>query len=292
MKRKNKIIGMLVVIMLVVFFSSCEKDIKIDIPKATDKVVIEGSIDLNDYSIVSVTHNLPYFGTIDSAMIVNLFIQDAVVIVSDGASFDTLKKTYNLNSYPYIFYKGTKIKGEAGKTYYLTVNAEGKTFTALTTIPPIVAIDSLWFKLEPNQDSLGYVWAKFTDPAPPGNYYRVFTKRKTKDKAFAPMLFSSVYSDVFFNGETFTFSIERGETFYDPSVNDPTLGYFKLGDTIIIKACTIDRVSYNFWRSAEANMYGGGDPFMNPAQIATNIEGGGLGGWSGYGSEYYTVIAK
>ena len=289
---KSKISGIIAIIVLVALFSSCEKDIKIDIPQTPEKVVIEGSIDLNDYSMVAVTKTLPYFGTIDSAAIFNLIIQDAVVVVSDGVTSETLIKTFNPNYFPPIFYQGTQIKGVVGKTYYLTVKVEGKTFTSRTTIPPTVPVDSLWFKLDVNQDSLGYVWARFTDPTQPGNYYRVFTKRQTKDKAFAPMLFSSVYSDVFFNGQTFTFSIERGETFYDPSKQDPTLGYFKLGDTIVIKACTIDQASYNFWRSAEANIYGGGDPFMNPSQVVTNIAGGALGGWCGYGSEFYTVIAK
>ena len=242
--------------------------------------------------MVAVTTNLPYFGTIDSASIFNIIIQDAVVVVNDGVIYDTLKKTINLNYFPPIFYQGTKIKGKIGKTYSLTVNAKGNKYTAITTIPDTVHVDTLWFKVEPGQDSLGYVWATFTDPPQPGNYYRVFTKRQTKDKIFAPMLFSSVYPDSYFNGQTFTFSIERGETFYNPAVNDPTLGYFKIGDTIIIKACTIDKATYDFWRSAEANIYGGGDPFMNPEQVVTNINGGGLGVWSGYGSEFYTVIAK
>jgi len=292
MRIKEKISGIFAIAAFLALFSSCQKDINIALPQAVDKVVIEGSIDLNDYPIVIVTRNLPYFGTIDSTMIYNLFIQDAVVIVSDGMMNDTLHKTYDFNAYPQIYFKGTKIKGEVGKTYFLTVNAEGKTFTSTTTIPATVTLDSLWFKLEPNKDSLGYIWSKFTDPPEQGNYYRLYTKRINKDKTFVPMLYSSVYSDNLFNGQSFTFSIERGTSSFNSITEDPDLGYFKIGDTTVIKACTIDKASYDFWRSAESEIYGGGNPFMNPTQIKSNIEGGGLGGWCGYGCLYDTVIAK
>jgi hypothetical protein len=151
-----KFISLLIPLLIIVFaLSSCEKEITIDIPKAEEKIVVEGWIDQNDYPIVFLTKNLPYFGTIDSSMLLNIIIQDATVIVSDGVNYDTLAKTYNTDYFPPIFYKGSKIKGEINKTYFLTVKAQGKTLTAKTTIPPPVYPDSVWFKVEPKQDSLG-----------------------------------------------------------------------------------------------------------------------------------------
>lgn len=272
-------------------FYSCEKDINIDVPVAEEKVVIQGSIDLNDYSKVLITKNLPYFGTIDSSMIMNLIIQDATVLVSDGVITDSLQLVTDLTMFPPFYYKGNIIKGEVGKTYFLTVKAMGKTFTSTTTIPAPVSLDSVWFKIEQGQDSLGYVWSRFTDPAEPGNCYRVFTKRFTKDKQYVPM-FASVTNDKFFNGQNIQFSIMRGSSSLNSTTEDPEFGFFKVGDTVVVKACSIDLAHYNFWRTAEAEIYGGSNPFSNPTQIVTNIEGGALGVWGGYGCTFDTVIAK
>ena len=154
---------------IMILLCSCEKDIKLNFPNAPQQIVVEGWIDLNNYSNVLLTKSLPFFGTIDSAMLAGLTIQDATVIVSDGTTYDTLTKSININYFPcYIIYKGTKIKGVAGRTYTLTVKDEGKTLTATTTIPPPVPLDSAWFKVQPGEDSLGYIWAKFTDPESAG----------------------------------------------------------------------------------------------------------------------------
>ncbi|MGD0710763.1 MAG: DUF4249 domain-containing protein [Bacteroidales bacterium] len=289
----KKILSLLITagLFVIVMLYSCEKDIKINIPNAPTKIVVEAWIDLNDYPIVLLTKSLPFFGTIDSAMLASLIIQDATVVVSDGFSTDTLAKIFDPNYLPYIQYKGTKIKGVAGRIYSLTVKDEGQTLTATTTIPPPIPLDSAWFKVQPSMDSLGYVWATFTDPPQPGNYYRIFTKRLSIDKIFIPEL-GSVYEDRFFNGQTLTFSILRGPSSNISPTSDPEATYYKKGETIIIKTCTIDQVQYNFWRSAENEVYGGGNPFVNPSQIPTNINGGGLGVWGGYGCSFDTVIAK
>ena len=291
MKKIQSIIISFVFITFFTVFFSCEKDITIDTPKAEEKIVVEGWIDLNDFSKVMLTKNLPFFGTIDSSMILNLIIQDAEVIVSDGITNDTLIKALDFDVFPPIYYQGTKIKGEAGKTYTLKIEAQGKILTAHTTIPNPVLIDTLWFKKEPNHDSLGYVWGFFTDPTEYGDNYRIFTKRLQKDKRFFPV-FGSVFEDKFFNGQSFQFSLMRGSGSSSYMHEDQEFGYYKIGDTIIVKACTIDRIHYDFWRSAEGAMHSGANPFSNPTQIASNIEGGGLGIWGGYGAFYDTIIAK
>ena len=278
-------------LILLIAFYSCEKTITIDVPQAEEKIVVEGWIDQNDYPIVFLTKNLPYFGIIDSAMLFNIIIQDATVIVTDGINYDTLAKTFNTDYFPPIFYIGSKIKGEINKTYFLTVKAQGKTLTSRTTIPPPVYADSVWFKVEPPHDSLGYLWGSFTDPPELGNYYRLFTKRLGKDRRHIPVL-ASIYDDKFFNGQSFQYSMLRGvESITDTAV-DLEFGFYKIGDTISVKICTLDKASYDFWRTAEGEMYSGGNPFASPTQIVTNIEGGGLGVWCGYGNYYDTVMAK
>jgi hypothetical protein len=276
---------------ILIILSSCEKDIKLKLTNAPQKIVVEGWIDLNDYPIVMLSKSLPFYGTVDSTMLVGLIIQDATVFVSDGYTTDTLYKIFDPDYFPFIQYKGKKIKGVAGKTYTLMVKDEGQTLTATTTIPLSIPLDSAWFKVQPGEDSLGYIWATFTDPTQQGHYYRIFTKRLSIDKIYIPTL-GSVYDDKFFTGQTLTFSLLRGPASNISPTIDPEAGYFCKGQTIVVKTCSIDQIQYNFWRSAENEIYGGGNPFINPSQIPTNINGGGLGDWCGYGCSIDTVFAK
>jgi hypothetical protein len=270
---------------------SCEKEIDLNLPDPEIKIVVEGWIDQDDYAIVMLTKSSPYFSVVDSATIVNMIVQNATVVVSDGLLYDTLKPFFDPSYFPPFLYKGSLIKGEINKTYTLQVITDSVTLTASTTITPPVPLDSLWFKVEPELDSLGYVWGRFQDPGDQLNFYRLFTKRINKDQRFIPT-FGSAYDDKFFNGQSFEFSLMRGIESLTDTTADAEMTYFKIGDTIVVKACTMDKAHYDFWRTAEGEMYMSGNPFSSPTQIMTNIEGGGLGVWGGYGVYTDTVICK
>ncbi len=274
---------------------SCEQDIVIDLPEPEQKIVVEGWIEQNKYAIVKLSKNMSYFGVTDSTALINMINFPAVVTVSDGINSEILTPTFDFNYFPPILYKGHLIKGEIGKTYYLTVQSEGKELTSKTTIPcPPTTLDSLWFVLDPGQDSLGTIWGKFTDNPNEKNYYRLFTQRKGRDKKMIPVM-GSIYEDFFFNGLNFTFNVYRGyETYtdYEGIKNDKEYSYFKLGDTIIFKYCSIDKEHYEFWSTAEVEFFYGGNPFINPIPVKSNIKGGGLGVWGGYGANYDTIILK
>lgn len=271
---------------------ACEKEIEIDIPRPDPKIVIEGWIENGQYAEVIITKSAPYFDPIDSATLMNSLVTNAVVTVSDGILSETLTLGFNPEYYPFIMYRGQSLKGEAGKTYSLTVQVDGMTYTAETEIQEPVILDSVWFALDLNQDSLGYLYAIGTDPAATADYYRVFTKRYGKDAGFVAML-GSTWEDKYFNGQQFTFSIFRGEASFlleDQSENND-FTYYTIGDTVIVKLSRISLPVYNFWSAAESEIFAGGNPFTAPAMIPSNISGGALGVWSGYGSSLDTVVA-
>lgn len=276
---------------MLIFLSACEKEIDLNLPEPEIKIVVEGWIDQGDYPIVMLTKSSPYFSVVDSAAIVNMIVQNATVVVSDGVISDTLKPVYDPDYFPPLLYKGTIIKGEVNKTYELKVITDSVTLTSTTTILPSVPLESAWFKVEDNQDSLGYIWATFHDPADQNNYYRLFAKRIGKDAHFTPIL-ESVYDDKFFNGQSFQFSMMRGIASLTDTTTDPEMTYFKIGDTVVVKSCSIDKAAYDFWRTAEGDMYMSGNPFASPSPIITNILGGGLGAWCGYGFTTDTVICQ
>lgn len=276
-----------VVFLLVLVFSACRKTINLKLPEYKQKVVIEASIETNGYATCLLSYSIPFFGEFDFTQPQQAFIKGAFVTVSDGTITDTLKEVDPNTGY---YYAGTKLKGQQGKSYYLTVTVNGKTFTADTYINTPVALDSLYFKGE--KDTLGFIWAHITEPPGLGNNYRWFAKRLNRGDLFYAAPFNSVFDDKFVDGKAFEFAYDRG-----PQPNqvqnykdDPENGYFKRGDTVVVKFCTIGRKEYLFWNSYYLNKSSNGNPFSAPSNIVSTIPGEDvLGGFFGYSPSFDTL---
>ncbi len=287
-------------LLIVVTLLSCEKNVTVDIPKASTEIIVEGKIEIDTIPFVVLSHTLPFFGEITTSEIFLNSISGATVVVDDGTTRDTLVQIFPDQG----IYAG-HIHGVAGRTYSLTVVAEGKTIHAITNIPYPVKLDSLWWKADGNRDSLGFAWAHLTDPDTLGNCYQWYAQRinhytygddigKQKDSTFIAAPGSS-FEDKFINTKSFDFSYARGRFSFSEKEDDELDGeesfYFKRGDTIIVKFCSIDRATFEFWRTEETQVQSNGNPFGSPAPITSNIDGG-LGIWAGYAPSYDTIIAR
>lgn len=280
-------------------WAGCEKEIDIDLPAPKALVVVDGFIENDQFAQVVVTRAIPYFGQIDFNTLAGTFIQDAVVVVSDGQINDTLQLTIDPNAFPPIFFKGTNpaLKGQVGQRYFLTVIADGDTITGSTTIPQLVYLDSIYwmpdvdFNVE--NDSLGFGMGRFKDPDTIGNNYRLFSKRQ--DYPDFRSASRSVSDDRLVNGQDITFQFIRPRitpSFLTPDSLDEdreTRIFYKRGDTIQVRYCTLDRASYDYIRTYEIAAGSFGNPFAAPTFVRSNLEGG-LGGFVGYGATYYTYI--
>jgi Domain of unknown function (DUF4249) len=274
-------------ILLFIVFGSCRKDIKVKLPEYTQKLVVEASIETDGYATVLLSYSIPFFESFDFSNPTNAFVKGAFVTVSDGITIDTLKELDPNTGY---IYYGTKLKGQLGRTYYLNIVANGKSYSADTYLYPPVALDSLYFKGE--KDSLGFIWAHLTEPGGLGNNYRWFAKRIPKDQYFAAP-FSSVFDDKFVDGKEFHFAYDRG-----PQPNeiqeynsDPERGFYRRGDTVVVKFCSIGRKEYLFWNSYYLNKSSNGNPFSAPSNIISTISGDeALGGFFGYSPSFDTLV--
>lgn len=278
-------------------FSACKKEINLDLPDAEDKVVVEGVIENGKHPYVILTRSSPYFAPVGE-WLDKLFIDDATVYVTDGTTTDTLRLTFDTEIYnplPILAYKAENMIGEVGKTYDLTVIAEGKTLTASTTITAPIPLDSLWFRPEPgaDADTLGYVWAQLTDPPEPGNNYAWFSQIiGLDDRLLAPRGYT--FDDKFFNGATITFPYQKAQDQFKQDIpEDSTQGhgwFYSQGDTVVIKFCTMDFYHYKFRDILEDVTESGDNPFSSPATVPTNMGEEGLGYWGGFGCAIDTVI--
>ena len=286
----NKHLCILIFYTLLFVLASCEEDAgDLSLPYYKPKLVIDGWIEQGKYAQVTLTKSASYFADIDSAALRQALVSTAKVSVSDGEKTEILTLTKNSNKFPPYYYQGTQLKGEAGKTYTLTVQTQGTVYESVTTIHSPPSFDKLWFEFKSQDDSLALLWAKFSDNPEEENYYRVFTYRENKDKKYVPMYLSTL-GDKYFNGETFTFNILRGaESFSD--INDDI--YFTKGDTIRIKFSTLDRAHFDFWRTLEREVYSVGNPFSSSGnEILSNTGENTLGVWGGYGATYYRLVVQ
>jgi hypothetical protein len=292
--RMKTIVKIITSVAFIILLQSCTEDIDLDIAGGEGKIVIEGNIENGKYAEVIITRNSPVSQPLDFTKIL---VNNAKVYVSNGATTDTLMFGIDSASSIPLVYRGNKIIGAPGQTYYLTVIADGKTYTANTVIPPLIKLDSVWWKPQPDKgDSLGFAWARFTEPTGQGNAYRWFAKRAGKDRRYlAP--FGASIDDKFIDGKSFEFYAIRGNDPTDPiDENDEKARreavYFRKNDTIHIKFCTTSNEVYRFYVTYETALQSNGNPFASPTSIISNISGGGLGVWAGLGATYDTIYPK
>jgi hypothetical protein len=253
--------GLIILLSLLVY--GCRKDVKLKLPDYQQKVVVEASIETGGPAIVFLSYSVPYFGEFDFSAPQKAFIKGAFVTITDGTTTDTLKEVDPSQGYLYL---GFKMLGQEGKTYYLNVSVNGKTYTANSTIRTPAKLDSLYFKGE--EDTLGFIWQRFSEPAGSGDAYRWFAKRLGKDQFYAAP-FSSAFDDKFIDGKSFDFAYDRGPQPNDVQSyrEDPEQGYYKRGDTVVVKFCKIGTKEYTFWNTYYQNKASNSNPFSAPSNV-------------------------
>ncbi len=280
-------------IIYIATITSCEKDITLNLPNPEQKLVIEGAIENGECPYVIITKKQAYFAPVDTNTLINMMVTDALVTVSNGNITDTLKFTPYLFTIPPYRYVGSKFKGEIGGTYKLKIEFESKIYESITTIPEIVPLDSIKFTYQ-KPDTFGILWAYGQDPPELGNYYRIFTKTIGKDYVFVHPSYS-LGDDKLANGKYIEDGIIRGkdparpQEEYETNDGEPPYWSFLKGETVIVKFCTMDVESYEFWKSAEQQASNNGNPFAAPTTIKTNISNNALGIWTGYGAYIDTI---
>ncbi len=312
-----------------ILLTSCEKEITVDLPRVEPRIIVEGSFVSNQPPLLMLTWSQGYFEPTDLSSLQNLYVHNAVVSISDGATSYPLQEICTadlteeqlelasqflgipvaaLQSLNVCMYSNLSLLGQPGTTYHLTIDYGNHHLSGTTRIPELVYLSNTRFEVIstlPN-DSLGFLFANISDPDTVGNAYRWFAKRintypqwvpdeslrgQPKDLSFIAPL-GSVIDDTFFNGLQFEFSYYRGSMPNTTKFDDLNgeRGFFKRGDTVVVRGCAIDRASYKFLYSLETMIANQGSPFSVPANLVSNIKGGGLGGFVGYGAVYDTIV--
>lgn len=246
----------IILVIILLFISSCEKVIDIDLNSKSSQIVIEGNItnQAGPY-IITLTQTVNYNET-------NNFpsITGATVIMSDDAgNIDTLREASEGS------YITSTIQGTPGRIYTLKVKANEMEYTATSLMNPPVNIDSIYAVDEslPN-GSKKTLYVKYNDTKGINNFYR-FVEVVNNDTL--PAIF--IADDLEQDGETIYLSLfSRGQDESD----------LKTGDTVTVVLQTIDKGVYEYFRTLLQLSSGGIiNQSTSPANPLSNFNNGALG---------------
>lgn len=292
-------------------FMGCEKEITPEKVAFIPQLVVEGYVDYSEGQVfptptyVILTKSVDFFSKIDSTTYAGIFERKADVRVSDGtkevklrelcsdeltASELALAQQFLGNILPkqkFCVYLDTTLtmNGVPGKSYTLKiVTQDGKKISSIATVPPLVKLDSLWYRSVPDPASsdLKEVMCRLTDPVAVRNNYHFLTKRGTN-----PFNSGGLFDDAIINGTQVTFPIQRASE-RNEETDVRTFGYFFNGDTVQVQWKCFDRAQFDFWQTDRASASGNG-PFSTFVRIKSNVEGG-LGIWGASSTKSYQLI--
>ena len=166
-------------------------------PVSEPQVVVEGWIENGAAPIVIVTSTVPVTEEIKDVNELRQYIVTwAKVTVSDGTESIVLTGRRDDNQFPPYVYTTSRMKGETGKSYTVTVECSGRKATATTTIPEPVALEYVKATRSSEDDGKILLTAGLKDNAQEKNYYKSFVKIKGKDTYYHPSFMGLIDDEV------------------------------------------------------------------------------------------------
>jgi hypothetical protein len=243
-----------------VILFSCKKVISVNLNNVSSQIVIAGEV-TNAPGPYQVSVN-----TTVNFSAENIFppVSEAVVIISDNTGLnDSLTETA-----PGVYSTHPGWQGQPGNTYTLSITASNKTYTAVSTMPQPVPLDSIGFQQNfrgRNNNKVIEVIPYFHDPAGIANYYQ-FTETINDTPLNKIIVFDDMYSD--------------GKNISVPLFDDSS--HMKIGDHLILGMYSIDKNVFQYFSELQQLLEA--NPFneATPANPDTNIIGGALGYFSAH----------
>jgi len=250
----------------ILFLTSCDKVITLPIKDNEAKLVIEASItDQPGPYYVKLTRSIDLNQTNSYPV-----IENGNVIISDNTGIkDTLK--YSKEG----IYKTKLIQGVYGRTYNLEVTIDGKKYTATTTMPSKVNLDSLRINtFSFNSENQYSIIPVYTDPLVLGNNYRFIQQiNDTLDNNY------NIFNDNLNNGKINQRPLGRGNK--DISIKNL--------DLVTVEMQCISKATHLYFYTLSQQTGGGPGGGTAPTNLPNNINGGALGLFSAHTSQITSI---
>jgi hypothetical protein len=246
-------------LLIALFFSSCEKTLDLNYKTNQPTITIEGNItDLSGPYFVKVTKSISLsdigsYPTID----------DAKVTVSDNAGNSEV-----LSPQGNGLYRTNTLRGTEGRTYTLTVETGGQKYTAQSTMPKKVTFDAIQVEPVTFGGDLEYnLIPIYQDPISKGDNYKFLLS--INNKLINQHL---VLNDEVKNGTQNTQKLE---------INDDDLK-LKAGDLVNIEMQCIDKKVSLYYTTLALIGNSGPGGGTTPNNPPSNISNGALGIFSAH----------
>ncbi|MCD2423028.1 DUF4249 domain-containing protein [Niabella pedocola] len=237
--------------------TGCQKVIQVDINSVDKRYVIEGTVtDNNDSYNVIISQTLNISDT-------NVFkgVGNALVTISEDGKVPVLLQHKGNGLYR------ANASGKPGATYQLSVKIGGEVFTASSTMPLKVKLDSLYTtsRVFVGRQRL-IATVEFKDPPGEGNAYRFtqFVDGRKENTIF-------LTNDKLIDGRNVVYELL---IFAGDEASD-----LKSGDNLRVEMRCINKDNYDFWYSLTQSGLGQNQS-ASPGNPVSNIRGGALGYFS------------
>lgn len=245
--------------------ASCQKVVDLKLNNAAAQLVIEGDLNnIGGRQVVKISKSVPFTST-------NIFpaVSGALVSLSDDGG-----KIYNFTEDTLGTY-ASSLKGLPGKTYTLTVQVNGKIYTAQSTMPQPIKLDSISSRQNQFNKKKRSITAHYADPVSIPNQYR-----------FVMYVNGMEVNNIFANDDNFI----DGQYVHEDLFQNAT--DILPGDKVTVEMQCIDPAIFTYWFSLEqqqSNNPGGGTAPSNPP---SNFNNNALGYFSAHTSERKSIVVK
>jgi len=254
---------------LLLLASSCTKVIDLKLGNVSGRLVIEGNVtNAAGPQVIKLSTNVPFTNT-------NTYppVTGATVTVTDQAG-----NSFSFTEGPSGTYSNSVLTGIPGNTYTMTVITGGVTYTAVSTMPPLIPLDSLTAENQPASSGSKpkkQVSVYYRDPAGVANQYR-----------FVEYVNGVQVKDVFTDNDQFNDGLKVKEILQEDDID------IYSGNTVKVEMQCIDHPIYIYWLSLLQQEDNGPGGAATPSDPPTNIVPASLGYFSAHTTQTQTIVVK
>jgi hypothetical protein len=247
------------VLLIMLSCVACKKIIQVNLTNISPQIVIEGNVtdDAGPYHVL-ITRSVNY-------AVNNVFppVTDAAVSITDS----TTGQKDVLIEVDSGVYATQSLIGEPQHTYQLLVIEDGQQYSATSTMPLPVKMDSVTFEQNSNINGISEITAivNFQDPRGVANYYQ-----------FTEAVNGKAVPDIF----VFEDRLSDGKYIEDPLFNDTA--YLIPGAALLLTMNCVDENIYNYFNELSNVTATAGIQSTTPANPTSNINNGALGYFSAH----------
>lgn len=257
----------IIIIIVAVILSSCEKTIELDLEQTQPRIVIEGQVtDVSSKNFVKISRSTGFYTTGKTPR-----VTDATVMVEDdqGNTFSFAHYQGNHPDSLGLYFPETPFTGKAGRSYKLTVVAEGQTYEASDELLRLVPIEKLEYRVNEDEQD---------DPDHPGRFYELLLFVKEPQDTRDYYLFKSYRNDSLkFLNETDVYYADD-ELIGENIDGIPLPVFFGLGDKAGVEVYSLSREAFVYYRDLQKLLNNDGGLFGTPpANPRSNLSNGALG---------------